>query len=154
MDASSILSLSKGMKLSDHVFLGVNRKGNPAILQTDSAALPRGIYFLVLDEEILYVGISTTEKQATKKGIKQRLKAHGQKITGVFTDCVDTARFRAFREENLAQGKDLLDVMNRVEMRFIPMEYFEDKAISDTETAIVRHLVTEGHCRLNGAKRG
>jgi hypothetical protein len=149
-----IESLSNPIKFTDHVFVTEGRDGNPTVRTNPETKLPKGIYMLTLKGfGVLYLGISGADRQNAREGTKQRWHAHGQKMTGIFKNAVDTENFRHFREDAVAQGYSLDTILDHIEVRFIPLGKSNKQKIEAMETHLLMSLIARGQCRLNGAKR-
>jgi hypothetical protein len=149
---------------TDHVnFVEVtNKKGETrrTLRTNNDTVLPKGIYTLWLegteDKEgfgMLYLGISGTDKQTAREGVKNRWYAHAQKMTGQFKGAGDTELFREFRKDLVAAGYDLDTVLDKMYFRFINLKGVGVEKIAAMETRILETRIAKGQCRLNGAKR-
>ena len=147
---------------TDHVhFVEVtDRKGTRRTLRTTETVLPKGIYTLWLRGTentegfgMLYLGISGTDQQTSRMGVKNRWYAHAQKITGQFKGAADTELFKDFRKDLVAQGYDPKTVLDDMYFRFINLKGVGVEKIAAMETRILETRIAKGQCRLNGAKR-
>ena len=151
------------IKFTDHVsFIEVSdKKGTRKTLRTNSETkLPKGIYTLWLEGTekkegfgMLYLGISGTDKQTDKEGVKNRWYTHAQKITGQFKGASDTVNFKEFRKDLVKMGYDLNTVLDKFYFRFINLKGVNKEKIGNMETRILETRIAKGQCRLNGAKR-
>lgn len=146
-------ALSKPLKFTDFVEFKpvVDKDGNETFtLRTTSRELPRGIYQLYLPKfGVLYLGISASDG----KGVKDRLYAHAQKMTGFFKNAKDTRAFGEFREEAVEKGYDLQTILDKVLVFFMPCDKMDKTEIEAWETVIFNSLKTRGQCRFNSAKK-
>lgn len=149
-----IESLNKPIRFTDHVYVTTGRDGNPTVRTNTETKLPKGIYMLTLKGfGVLYLGISGAENQTAREGVKQRWHAHGQKMTGIFKNAVDTKNFKEFREDAIKFGYDLATILDHIEVRFIPLGKANKQKIDAMETHLLMTLIAQGQCRLNSAKR-
>jgi len=171
-----IKEFEKKIPITDHVYVTDSRKGDKKTIRTNvDTKMPKGIYTLWLegteDKEgfgMLYLGISGTDKQTARGGIKNRWLAHGFKLTGIsFTDPVsgeksprrsgqradDTNEFAALRKELHEMGYDLSTILDKIYIRFINLENVGKEKIAAMETRILETRIAKGQCRLNGSKR-
>ena len=147
-------SLNSPIKFTDHVYVTTGRDGKPTVRTNSSTKLPKGIYMLTLPKfGVLYLGISGADKQSAREGTKQRWHAHGQKMTGIFKNAVDTVEFKKFREDAVAAGYDLATILDHVEVRFVPLDKSNAKKIDAMETHLLMTLIAKGQCKLNSSKR-
>lgn len=147
---------------TDHVhFVEItDKKGTRRTLRTTDTKLPQGIYTLWLEGTeskpgfgMLYLGISGTDRQTAREGVKNRWYAHAQKITGQFKGAGDTALFKEFRDDLVRLGYDLDTILDKIYIRFINLKGIHKEKISAMETRILETRIAKGQCRLNGAKR-
>jgi hypothetical protein len=149
-----IESLKKAIKFTDHVYVTQGRDGNPTVRTNTGTSLPKGIYMLTLKGMgVLYLGISGADIQTAREGVKQRWHAHGQKMTGIFKNAVDTKNFKQFRENAVKLGYDIDTILDHIEIRFIPLEKANKQKIEALETELLMSLISRGQCVLNSAKR-
>ena len=131
-----------------------DKKGRRRTLRTTDKVMPKGIYQLYLPKfGVLYMGISGTDKQTSREGVKNRLYAHAQKMTGMFKGAADTAMFKEFRAEAAAKGYDLETILDYVLVYFISCDKMNITEIEAWETILYNSLASKGQCRFNTAKR-
>lgn len=158
-----IQQFEEEIPFTDHVhFVEVtdNKGQNRKTLRTTDTVLPTGIYTLWLKGTekkdgfgMLYLGISGTDRQNAREGVKNRWYAHAQKITGQFKGAGDTKLFKEFREDLEKEGYDLETVLDKMYFRFINLKGVGKEKIAAMETRILETRIAKGQCRLNGAKR-
>jgi len=149
-----IETLKQPINFTDHVYVTTGKDGNPTVRTRSETELQKGIYMLTMENYgVLYLGISGADKQTAREGTKQRWHAHGQKLTGIFKNAKDTIEFKKFREELLEKGYDLHSVLDKIKIRFVPLDKSNAKKIDAMETHLLMTLISKGQCRLNSAKR-
>lgn len=157
-----IKQFEQKIPFTDHVhFVEVtDKKGTRKTLRTTDTKLPQGIYTLWLEGTenkegfgMLYLGISGTDRQTAREGVKNRWYAHAQKITGQFKGAGDTALFKEFRKDLKKLGYDPETVLDKMYFRFINLKGVNKQKIDAMETRILDTRISKGQCRLNGAKR-
>jgi hypothetical protein len=158
-----IQEFRKKIKFTDHVnFVEVtDHKGTRRTLRTNKdTVLPKGIYTIWLKGTektegfgMLYLGISGTDRQNSREGIKNRWYAHAQKMTGQFKGAGDTANFKDFRNDLIRMGYDLDTILDKIYIKFINLKGVNKEKIGNMETRILETRIAKGQCRLNGAKR-
>ena len=149
-------SLKDPYKFTDFVeFVEVeDNKGTRRTLRTTDMVMPKGIYQLYLPKfGVLYLGISSVETESSRMGVKNRLYAHAQKMTGQFKGASDTKAFSEFREEVVAAGYDLDTILDKILVFFMPCDKMNKTEIEAWETVIYNALKSKGQCRFNSAKK-
>ena len=131
-----------------------DKKGKRKTLRTTDQIMPKGIYQLYLPKfGVLYLGISGTDKQTSNMGVKNRLYAHAQKMTGQFKGAKDTVAFTDFRKEAADAGYNLENILDKVLVFFMPCNKMNKTEIEAWETVIYNALKSKGQCRFNSAKK-
>lgn len=151
-----VQSLGKPYKFTDFVeFVEVeDKKGKRKTLRTTDQVMPKGIYQLYLPKfGVLYLGISGVETENSRMGVKNRLYAHAQKMTGQFKGAKDTAAFFDFRQEAVDAGYSIDDILDKVLVFFMPCDKMNKTEIEAWETVIYNALKSKGQCRFNSAKK-
>ena len=154
--STQIDSLKTAIPFTDFVeFVEVtDKKGTRRTLRTTDKIMPKGIYQLYLPKfGVLYMGISGTHKQTQREGVKNRLYAHAQKMTGQFKGASDTQMFKEFREQAQAKGYTLDTILDYVRVYFFPCEQMDKSEIEAWETILFNSLSSKGQCQFNTAKR-
>ena len=148
--------LNKPFKFTEFVeFVEVeDKKGKRKTLRTTDKVMPKGIYQLYLPKfGVLYLGISGVETDSSRMGVKNRLYAHAQKMTGQFKGATDTKAFAEFRDEAVEAGYDLETILDKVLVFFMPCDKMNKTEIEAWETVIYNNLKSKGQCRFNSAKK-
>jgi hypothetical protein len=149
-------SLGKPYRFTDFVeFVEVeDKKGKRKTLRTTDQVMPKGIYQLYLPKfGVLYLGISGVETDSSRMGVKNRLYAHAQKMTGQFKGAKDTAAFSDFRQEAFNVGYNTDNILDKVLVFFMPCDKMNKTEIEAWETVIYNALKSKGQCRFNSAKK-
>lgn len=167
-----INQFNEKIRFTDHFSVTESSKGGKLTIKPNpETKMPKGIYTLWLEGTektpgfgCLYLGISGTDTQTARKGIKQRWLSHAFKLTGIsFKDrtsgkpskgrVADTELFAKFRKEVHDLGYDLDSLLDKLYIRFINLDGASKTKIEAMETRILETRIAKGQCRLNGAKR-
>jgi hypothetical protein len=167
-----IKEFEQKIKFTDHVYTTKNKTGQLTCRTNNDTTRPKGIYTIWLEGTedkqgygMLYLGISGTDKQTNREGVKNRWISHAWKLTGLsYKDrsngkrqqggrATDTELYAEFRKDLVSLGYDLDTILDKLYIRFINLKGVGKEKIKGMEGRILETRIAKGQCRLNGASR-